>query len=1842
MSTGTGIDYIQQLRERAEEERRKNPQQYAQHQGKWATFFDIITRDTQGSASFFDELLFDTTDRNPFEAFWQGAWHGKGTAKSFSDVLTKAGWNPESKKGRLAKTLTSFVLDVGLSPTTYLVPGASPFAKAGKVLPRAGKALSKYGSAEAVAAKFPELKKASEFLEKARRANTKLPTWKRITDVQKGEDVLNVLAKLEKGQPITLAEQARIGARNLVGLQGVLGGKVFAAPPKGVSAAVLQGGAEFFDMMGKTKFLNPMVSGFVKYADQVRGIKQKYPSLFKLMDRTRHNIAAATNQGILRMLRTMALLGNQEEARLITDILERGDVQYKWIDLTKIIDQSNAHRIIMQDAPGKNAVSSKEAARIVYEFSRTNMEAARLHGVDALFDTANLFRQKKKLEKELARQTTVPARQTVQGAIDAIDQQLALVQDPDLLARSKELNEKYLGQGHFGTAVGPYEVPVYGDVDNLLQFSTQEMESANRFDKLVRELEAKNASMLETRTALAKFAEEERTRMLPGRTPNYPVVRYKNKVIKFANRLGEMTQATRENQGLMAEARNYDLLQGIPGVGRSDLVWIDVPITTLRPNRRGWERSAGGLFPIGTKTHWQDQLGESNVHSGSPLPAFVGSRSLTQEVRTYGLPTVTSSSGNTRVLVPALVKDAIEENPELLAKYNNNPRFWLTPEGKKLHASMDELLGKAFRRGVIFSGDANLVPSGSFHNLVFTKEGKVHLVDVGDADRFLDHWNASQNLWDVPMSERRRRLADHWLEVLDSYINFTVGARNQLGVGSTGLRNKWHEMNTAAMAEDWTAFRMHHKEIDAVLKSWGLRSRYMSFDAFDDMAKKLESAPRMSDIYDPAIRKKLDAVGNRFSKKLYGKDYSSLSPARQDNVDRLVKDWEKRQNRTIFTEDVIVPRKDPDEYAKLQQLESSMSLRETTLSGELTAARALHEATASSVSNAYPWSGFSPTLPHSQQQLINSRALSWENAANNPQNYVTGFGPSGQRLNLRDLNPYGPTVDYMTVMTDPHYQQNFLFDPEEFRQSGVAEFIWKDAVQHDPTGTLQGRTLLPAFENGVPVFQALENDLSRLFGDRAAVTSHAQNLGTVRSRLASTRRHMAEMDLPSTYTEVRKNWVRAKDFFKSEKLSPMAKEALILIDTWNKELSKLLVDTGFLSNDFLEEFSKRHGINYVRHYKTMDSPMALARTFNEMVAELVNPTTFKPRKLEGAIHDILDRGGQQFFESDIGKIMAARHVEVMTAVENWKMLKGIAENPEWAKEIAPSGYKTVKGAHGANVPIPLFTPDEGYTLIDHPLFKGSGIQIKSEVAREVNKIISRYRDVRGFQKSLQYWDQMNDWWKQWVLFVAPSTIHRNLVGGIHNNFLGEVPPHVMLETQSWLVGRDIFSPAVHFLTGKRNVNLQSIGAVARGGHKKVRGLNMTRQQLLDEMNSMNIFNRGMYGIEGEIERQAVSKLVEDPNVVKSFKAMLQARGVRGKALKGLELALLGGPNPQKNWIVSFFRKQMEMAEVVMRSAAYVHSRRRGLSAEEAAAVVKELHFDYSDMKPFEKNVLRRFLFPFWSWTRNNVPLQAKFMITRPGRTRIPYLAKQEIEKEFGGPTPDERIMPEFLKDNLGMRYNYNKETGTFEYFLLRSWLPSGDVAGFLDLGDTLTSMLNPWIRAVGDIWIYNKNPAFDREVESFPGEMRDFISPEAGKEYAKIPGAKPIAESLAKLGSGVGLTVGSPLEEGVQVRGKLLQALSMFRVINELRRTGEVSARQGGKAAAVVTMLGKSFGYDPPRTKRSEVKKITNEMAEVKWAWKNALRDGKKSAAKYYMEKYKKLAKKRAEISAVPLPEEEE
>ena len=142
--------------------------------------------------------------------------------------------------------------------------------------------------------------------------------------------------------------------------------------------------------------------------------------------------------------------------------------------------------------------------------------------------------------------------------------------------------------------------------------------------------------------------------------------------------------------------------------------------------------------------------------------------------------------------------------------------------------------------------------------------------------------------------------------------------------------------------------------------------------------------------------------------------------------------------------------------------------------------------------------------------------------------------------------------------------------------------------------------------------------------------------------------------------------------------------------------------------------------------------------------------------------------------------------------------------------------------------------------------------------------------------------------------------------------------------------------------------------------------------------------------------------------------------------------------------------------------------RRGFSPEDAATRTKEFLFDYDNLSNFEKEAMRR-LIPFFTFTRKNIALQLKTLITNPSKVVNQARALEAIGEAMGTKMTDEEkeFAPEYVKQGL---FTLLQRKGDDRTFLIGFDLPFEDAFEKLNKPiKSALSMLTPFLKPFAEI-----------------------------------------------------------------------------------------------------------------------------------------------------------------------------
>lgn len=410
----------------------------------------------------------------------------------------------------------------------------------------------------------------------------------------------------------------------------------------------------------------------------------------------------------------------------------------------------------------------------------------------------------------------------------------------------------------------------------------------------------------------------------------------------------------------------------------------------------------------------------------------------------------------------------------------------------------------------------------------------------------------------------------------------------------------------------------------------------------------------------------------------------------------------------------------------------------------------------------------------------------------------------------------------------------------------------------------------------------------------------------------------------------------------------------------------------------------------------------------------------KQRTLEGTVQDINQKAGKNIFETDIARVAGTREASRAGAVTTQEFVNNV---------LGKYGKKLSEGDRIAP---------------DHVIYQPKGMFSKEQYAipKDVGDYLNNFQRMfitdEGTKGMLGAYDKAMHLWKGYATAVNPGFHVRNGLSNFFQNWLGGVKnPQTYVDAQK----------------------------VMKGGQDVLKGTKYTYDNVLKMAKEKGILGHGWIGsdIPNYVSEQLGEKLP----------------GTAGDKLKQ-NLNLLSPSNK----LMKTGRKAGESIENNARMAHFIDRLAKGDTPENASMSVKKFLFDYNELTPFERNVMKRAV-PFYTWIRKNLPLQVEQLMKQPGKYAGINKAKNNIE-QFS-PKPDETYLPEYIKEGLGTRTPFGKP-GEPLYYLPN--LPFADVKKLdpTQAFQNAFSMLTPAAKVPLELGM-NKNVFFDSPIEQYPGQL---------------------------------------------------------------------------------------------------------------------------------------------------------
>lgn len=268
----------------------------------------------------------------------------------------------------------------------------------------------------------------------------------------------------------------------------------------------------------------------------------------------------------------------------------------------------------------------------------------------------------------------------------------------------------------------------------------------------------------------------------------------------------------------------------------------------------------------------------------------------------------------------------------------------------------------------------------------------------------------------------------------------------------------------------------------------------------------------------------------------------------------------------------------------------------------------------------------------------------------------------------------------------------------------------------------------------------------------------------------------------------------------------------------------------------------------------------------------------------------------------------------------------------------------------------------------HGLVPGQYVILNKHTA---DKIAERVPQVKG--PFVRRYDKAQGLLKTALTIPRPAYHVRNLIGDSWNAYLGQSFPSLVRNFwHSARIERGVYR--AHQNDASLALNPEHI---ARDAGVVIRGRKVSYDDLAKRARQAGVIDSGFYG-------RDIVDLVGQSRKISGHRA------------------------------IEPMRRLGQYRENLVRLNTWKHGLDMGMTDREAAEFATDLHFDYGNLSDTERKLRR--VFPFYTFTARNTPLQARSLVTKPGKYANFEKLREEAAKASGLPVGEQNDYQQNLRE----------------------------------------------------------------------------------------------------------------------------------------------------------------------------------------------------------------------------------
>lgn len=392
----------------------------------------------------------------------------------------------------------------------------------------------------------------------------------------------------------------------------------------------------------------------------------------------------------------------------------------------------------------------------------------------------------------------------------------------------------------------------------------------------------------------------------------------------------------------------------------------------------------------------------------------------------------------------------------------------------------------------------------------------------------------------------------------------------------------------------------------------------------------------------------------------------------------------------------------------------------------------------------------------------------------------------------------------------------------------------------------------------------------------------------------------------------------------------------------------------------------------------------------------------------------IKNSGMEIFDDNIVSAHAVRTMQNMKSGTMRGFVRDVAISFGQPESIAPQGWVKIdsKAIKNESEFVLKALGKDGEELMFHPA-----------IAKRIENFAGKVLNDEATSDFLRSFDSIQNLWKAGVTSIFPSFHGRNAISNVFLHYL-DLGVHSINPVNHTVATQLVYHDRV---ANKLEAAAFGIGEAADAAKNELHDL-ITKKMFTDALGHEWTFGE----LRQTMKNNGVAftkNITGSIDVTKSANELANSLfpDTLGKAGKIKQVAGKILPTSQEFAPFKMGREVGRAIEEQARVLDFVANLKNTGDVSHAAARTKQFLFDYSNLTNFEKTFLKRVI-PFYTFTRKNLELQVKTLMTTPGRISAELAGLTNLGEAISGGnlSPEEYdALPDWIKSGIGILKSKN-------------------------------------------------------------------------------------------------------------------------------------------------------------------------------------------------------------------------